>query len=220
MNNLDMKKFKEMSPCKEGYEFVLNLKTTDLKIIFDALKEHNLEWANWLVARLLAHKDRIRYAVFAAEQVLDIFEKSHPGDLRPRQAIEAAIVCIEKHTDDNRAYAARSAESAAISAADAAWSAESAESAADAAAYAAARSAWSAKSVTYAARSAESAAISAADAAWSAESAESAAISAAYAAAYAAARSADAAYARQAMKARIVNYGLQLLGIERMESKR
>jgi hypothetical protein len=40
---------------------------------------------------------------------LHIFEKEHPKDLRPRQAIEAAIVCIEHNTKKNR---------------DAAWDAE------------------------------------------------------------------------------------------------
>ena len=201
MKNLDMKKFKEMSPCKEGYEFVLNLKTTDLKIIFDALKEHNLEWSNWLIARLLARKYRIRYAVFAAEQVLDIFEKSHPGDLRPRQAIEAAIMCIKKNTQDNRAaaYAAYAAAS---------WTAASAAYAA-AGAYAGARAAsWTAASAAYAADAAAS---------WTAAYAASWAAAYAAYAAYAAAEAASAADARQAMKAKIVNYGLQLLGVERIE---
>ena len=160
MKNLNMKKFKEMSPCMEGYEFVLSLKTTDLRTIFDALNNHNLEWSNWLITRLFNRKDRIRYAIFAARQVLEIFEKKCLEDLRPRQAIEAAIVCIENNTKKTRA--------AARAAGDAAWAA-------------------------------------AGDAAW----ADWAAARAAAGADWAAARAAG-----DAMKLKIVNYGLELLGVK------
>jgi hypothetical protein len=114
-------------------------------------------------------KDSVALSIFAAELVLDIFEKQYPDDDRPRKAIEAAKKVLKNDNEKNRS-AARSARSAARSAESAARSA-----------WSAARSAWSAaESAESAARSAWSAARSAWSAAWSAaRSAESAARSAA-----------------------------------------
>ena len=109
-------------------------------------------------ARIWKKADSVALAIFAAELVLENFERVFPEDKRPRLAIEAAKEWM-------RNPAARSAAwSAARSAAEsAAWSAAwSARSAAESAAESAARSA---------AESAESAAWSAAESAESAESA-------------------------------------------------
>lgn len=51
-------------------------------------------WANWLVAHALNKKNRIRYVVYAAEQVLPIFEKAFHADNRPRKAIETAAGAV------------------------------------------------------------------------------------------------------------------------------
>jgi len=81
----------------------------------------------WMRMRLVQiwrweKKDSVRLAIFAAEQVLHFYEERHPGDVRPRKAIEAA----KRYLDDpSAAYAAAYAAAAA--------------DAADAAAYAAAR---------------------------------------------------------------------------------
>ena len=104
-------------------------------------------------------KDSVAFAIYAAELVLNNYEKEHPDDLRPRQAIEAAKKVLFHDTPENRS----AARSAAWSAWSAAWSAAesaawSAESAARSAAWSAA---WSARSAESAARSAESAARSA-----------------------------------------------------------
>lgn len=112
MKKLNMKTFEAMNPCKEGYQFVLDLKTTDLAMIFKALNEHDLDWSNWLVVRLLSRKDLIRYAIFSAEQVIDIFEAKHPNDTRPREAIEAAKKVMEHDTIKNREAAHMAANSA------------------------------------------------------------------------------------------------------------
>ena len=103
-------------------------------------------------------KDSVALSIYAAELVIDIYEKQYPNDDRPRKAIEAAKAVLKNDTEANKSAArsaAESARSAAESAESAARSAWSAESAARSAAW----SAWSA------ARSAESAAWSA----WSAE---------------------------------------------------
>ena len=79
-------------------------------------------------------KDSMALAIFAAEQVIDTFEKEYPNDKRPREAIEAAKRYVENPTDENMmaaeaaAKAAWAAEAeAARAAAEAAWAACSAE---------------------------------------------------------------------------------------------
>jgi hypothetical protein len=110
----------------------------------------------------LSDRDLRLFAADCAEHVLHLYEQAHPGDERPRRAIEAA-----------REYAALSERSAARAAAraaeSAAWAAaRSAESAARSAALSAARSAArSAESAAWAA--ARSAARSAAEVAWQKE---------------------------------------------------
>ena len=79
----------------------------------------------------MEYKQYVAYAIYAAEQVIGIYEKKHPDDKRPRQAIEAAKKCLENPTKENKA----AANAAAF--ADAAYTAD----AADAAAYAAANAA-------------------------------------------------------------------------------
>jgi len=112
----------------------------------------------------------VKLSIFAAEKVVDIYEKEYPKDYRPRKAIEAAKKYLENpsaYAAARAAYAASSAYAAASSAyaaARAAYAASSAYAAAYAAssAYAAAYAASSAARAAYAASSA-SAAASAAD---------------------------------------------------------
>jgi hypothetical protein len=86
-------------------------------------------------------KDSVQFSIFAAELVLENYQKLYPNDTRVKDAIEAAKAWVKEPTDAN-ASAAASAYSAA-SAASAA-SAYSAYSAAASAAYSAASAARSA----------------------------------------------------------------------------
>lgn len=61
-------------------------------------------WANLLVIKFLNKIDRVKYAVYAAEQVIDIYEKEHPNDKRPRKAIEAAKIYINNPNINNNEY--------------------------------------------------------------------------------------------------------------------
>jgi hypothetical protein len=106
-------------------------------------------WANWLIVRLMNKKQKVQYAIFAAEQVIDIFEKKYPNDDRPRKAIETAKTYLsnpgKKNKDAAAAAAAAAADAAyAADAAAAAAAAYAAYAAADAAAYAAAGAAYAA----------------------------------------------------------------------------
>lgn len=96
-----------------------------------------VKWKKW------TKKDSVALSIFAAELVIDNYEKEYPNDTRPRDAIEAAKKVLRRDSVENRA-AARSAANAARSAADArsaVWNV--AMSVADAA-RSAAWSAWSA----------------------------------------------------------------------------
>jgi hypothetical protein len=185
---------KNKNACRLGinaFEFEFG-KSAELKNVINfcikSKKMENLSYANWLITKKMTKLQCVRYAIYAAEQVLSIFESKYPNDERPRKAIIAAKNYLKNPNQKDvadAAYADAAADAAAYAAADAA-AADAAYAAADAAADAAA----------YAAADA-----AAADAAY-------AAADAAYA--YAAA---DAAYAAAAikMKIKILKYGLRII---------
>jgi hypothetical protein len=189
---------KERSACNDGVKWFEGQKETDgVKVVEKLIKEKQLNWANWLVVRLMStHKMKIEYAVFAAERVIEIYEKEYPNDKRPRQAIEAAKVYIKDPNEKNRAaaYAAYAATYAATYASDAA-----------------AHAAYATYAATYAADAAHAsdAAAHAAYATAHAAYATYAADAATYAATYASDAAAHAAYA--AIRKKILEYGLSLL---------
>src|SRR3990167_9357271 len=89
--------------CPEAVEWLRAQKTTDHeKLLSLAIRDGKYHWANWLTVRLLNRNQKIQYAVFAAEQVLDIFEKRYPEDKRPRKAIESAKKVAEDDSEENR----------------------------------------------------------------------------------------------------------------------
>ena len=83
-------------------------------------------------------KDSVALAIYAAELVLENFEKQYPNDKRPRKAIEAAKKWLRNPTKKNESASRSASESASESAA------RSAESAARSAAWSAESAAWSA----------------------------------------------------------------------------
>ncbi len=168
-----------------------------IKCIEKLIKIKRYNDANWLIAKLMNYSQRVEYAVYAADQVIDIFEKKYPNDDRPRKAIEAARRCIKNPSKKNKAADATAAAAAAYTATDAYTDAYAAAYAADSA-YAAAYTAAAA----YADYDAD-----AADATYAA------AYNAAAAAAYAYATT-DAAYAytgAYAMRKKILLTGLRIL---------
>jgi len=114
----------------------------DIKLITKALlKENRFSDANWLLTELMDKKQCVEYAVFAAKQVLHIFEERYPKDDRPKKAIEAAEKYLKDPSENNRktAYAAYVVANAAYVVANAAaYAAANAANAAANAAYAAA----------------------------------------------------------------------------------
>ena len=86
------------SACKECVKFVTDKSLIGLEA-FDFINRlmelNHFDWANWLIVRCLNYKGYVGYAVFAAEQVIDIYERKYPNDKIPRNAINAAKKCIE-----------------------------------------------------------------------------------------------------------------------------
>ena len=130
----------EKNACREGINFFISQKETESLIILkNLIEQKKLNWANWLIVRTMTYKQYVLYAIFSAEQVINIFEKKYPTDNRPRNAIKQAKKCILNA--DAAAYADAYAAAADAAAADAYAAAADAAAAADdaaAAAYAAA----------------------------------------------------------------------------------
>ena len=126
--------------CEDAMVWYESKKNKDATAILNAIirEKQPLGWFNWYLSRKLSRINRVRYAVFAAEQALKIYEVTYPGDTRPRVAIEAAKGYIRDPSKENAdaaasaSYAAYAAASAA-SAADAAYAAYASYAAADAA---------------------------------------------------------------------------------------
>ena len=137
--------------CSEGCDwFHAQTETDGVKVVKKLLVEDKWEWANWTFVRLMTHKQKVQYAVFAAEQVIKIFEDKYPDDDRPRKAIEAAKKWIKNPTGKDRgtagvAWATSRAAWAAEAAARAAWATARATSRAAGAVEAAAWAAWATK---------------------------------------------------------------------------
>ena len=96
-----------------------------------------LGFALWLIVRCMTHAQKVRFAVFAAEKVIHIYEEKYPNDKRPMEAIDAAKKWIEKTVSSAYPYAAAAADAAYAAAAAAAAAYAAADAAYADAAYAA-----------------------------------------------------------------------------------
>ena len=188
-----------LNACSDGVRYWESLNLTDpVEVIRACIRDEKWGYGRWLMARMLSRKDKIAWAVFAAEQVIEIYEKRYPDKKAPLAAIDAAKAVIENQESREAARVARWAADAAAAADDAA---------ADAATYAAA---------TYAAAAYATYAAAAADADYAAYADYAATYAAAAYAAYAAAAAdatyaaADAADACREMRVRILEYGITL----------
>ena len=107
--------------CSDGMSFVNEHKlidTDECYFIRQLVKLDKHDWALWLLVRRLDRKDRIRFAVYCAKDVLPIYEAEYSNDDCPRKVIEAAEACVETNTKKN-GDAARAAMAAARAAAEA-----------------------------------------------------------------------------------------------------
>jgi hypothetical protein len=99
--------FKDNNACTDSYQWICALINTnesleDISIIEQLIKEDRLNWANWTICRIFTYEQKIKYAIFAAEQVIDIYEKKYPNNDSPRKAIIAAKTYLESPTEKNK----------------------------------------------------------------------------------------------------------------------
>lgn len=111
---LTLEMLKEKTEDQSIIDWFIEQNETDLVLLinksFESGREEILDFFNRRIAHLLDRTGKIKYAVFAAEQVIGIFEKKYPDDKRPREAIEAAKKVIENDTKENQKSIAHSAE--------------------------------------------------------------------------------------------------------------
>ena len=154
--NITTRNLRTLGACHKGVQWVEQCGKVKTLDVLEALKAHRFDWANWLIVRVMDREQRIKYALFAAKQVIGMYEDKYPKDDRPRKAIEAVEKYLKSPTEKNRkaAYAACPAYAAYTAAyAAAAYPAYAAYAAAAAAyaaaAYAAARKEMQDKIIDY-----------------------------------------------------------------------
>jgi len=110
------------------------------------MDDKKFQSSNWLTVRMLDKRQRVRYALYAAEGVLGIYEHRSPRDRRPRKAIEAVKAWLNGPSENITSptnLCAQASAAAAYAAGDAAIDASyAAANAAAAAAYAAAEASY------------------------------------------------------------------------------
>ena len=143
-----LNKIRAHRPCAEGWKTLCTALGSDYDEdaeinLLTILESNGVQDMLWCLRATVEDSDGAarQLAIAFAEDVLSIFEKAYPGDMRPRKAIQAArdfaegkIGIAELREKQEAARAA--ADAAAYAAARAAYAA--ADATADAAAYAAA----------------------------------------------------------------------------------
>ena len=101
--------------CSGGVERFLSQNETDAaKIMLGLIECGRSEDSRWVMRKLITTKKQaVLIAVFAAECVLDIFEKKYPEDKRSRNAINAAKTWLKNPCKKTKNAAAAAADAAA-----------------------------------------------------------------------------------------------------------
>ena len=99
---------KKIGACPPGYQwFCKYTGDKNHESVIDALiADDHGDWANWLIVRCMTHEQQVQYTIFAAEQVIHIFEGCFPDDNRPRKAIETVKAFIVNPSGENKRAAA------------------------------------------------------------------------------------------------------------------
>ena len=107
--NISLDVLKKYGACDPGIECFKYLKTRTLSETINKCmdlsddvvlqwtddKLDKYRWCSWLLSRILPKDENIKYAIYSARLVIDIFEKKYPNDNRPRKAIDAAELYLE-----------------------------------------------------------------------------------------------------------------------------
>ena len=109
IKTITLKWLQSEGACKESLEAWQKETDHNTFATLNRLVVKNPEWGNWLICRIMNKKQAVQYAIFAAEQVIDIYEGKYPNDKRPRNAIEAAKAYLKNPSKKTKAYAADAA---------------------------------------------------------------------------------------------------------------
>lgn len=104
MKTVTKQLLEKIGACQEGTEYAIKnlLGMSYPDAIKQCIKDYQLSWANWGIVRVMDKVNNVKYAVYAAKQVLKIYEDKYPNDRRPREAITAAEQWIKNPTDENK----------------------------------------------------------------------------------------------------------------------
>jgi len=92
------------------------------KVLMKCLRDNHFDYANWLIVRYMDRQQRLRYALYAAQQVAYIYNEQYPGDERINDALNAVRAVIRDDTEETR-RAARVASYATGKASEASYAA-------------------------------------------------------------------------------------------------
>ena len=88
---------KQLNACPEAVIYTSKLpemELVDLIKFFQADPNPSLDnkfnWISWLLVSLMTKEQRLKYAIFSAQQVIPIFEKQYPNDTRPADSLAIA----------------------------------------------------------------------------------------------------------------------------------
>ena len=86
-----IKQLEKMGACESAIDWV-RLQNSDniISLINKAMREEYFDWVNWYLLKRMNKGQQISFAVFAAEQVLETYEKEYPDDTEPRETINVA----------------------------------------------------------------------------------------------------------------------------------
>lgn len=76
--------------------------TDPVEVMKNLLRDNKLDWANWLIVRVLTRRQCLSYVIYATEQVIDIFAGRSPEDAQPRLALNAVRAVMASDTKLNR----------------------------------------------------------------------------------------------------------------------
>ena len=102
---ISVKWLKSKRACSEGVHWFKNQKEKDaIKILKELIKIKRLDWANWLIVRVMDYKQYVSYAVYAAKQVLSIYELKHPDDKMHEKSEGNESNCFQRNLQEGNNY--------------------------------------------------------------------------------------------------------------------
>lgn len=80
----------KLNACKDGVNWFENNGSESLLKSLNDVLDYNSSYAIWLIDQLLNDHQKYELCVYAAEQVLNIYEEKCPSDIAPKKALDAA----------------------------------------------------------------------------------------------------------------------------------